>query len=516
MTDLRRDLAVLALAGGALLFLGLGSRDFGEPDEPDFALISREMLRSGDWIVPTRNGTPYSEKPPLLYWMVAGLGKLTGTGVNGWTGRLPSAACALMAVLAVYLAGRRWLSRDAGLFAALILLTMPLWLLKGRWLLTDMPLAGFLTVAILGLGRGLVEEGTAPAWWGFAALGLAVLAKGPMAIPLVAVVLGGAGLLLSRNPFRPLGRWILGGLLVLAIAAPWYLAVWRLAPRGFLEDCLGQNFRFVQTASHARPWHYYLPAVAYDLFPWSLPALAAIPLAWRARREKPALALALAWFLGMLGLLSLSTVKQGKYMLPFLPAAALLAGWTLVEGGSLTRWTGRLASWALLILAAALGVAAWSCPVPEFRGPLAGLAVAALVCSAAPAFLPGRTSVLAAALAAFYIAVVCLAEPVVGRLKSARPFSVAAARMAGPGSLAYYGDDLQAAFPFYADRKVDYVETSPEGLDRYLRAHPGGLVMMRARDRDRLGPVSDSLRVVLAARVGQDGMVAVRRAEGER
>ncbi len=509
--DLRRDLAVLALAGAALLLWGLGSRDFGEPDEPDFALISREMLRSGDWIVPTRNGVAYSEKPPLLYWMVAGLGKLTGTGVNGWTGRLPSAGCALMAVLAVYLAARRWLSRDAGFAAALILLTMPLWLLKGRWLLTDMPLAGFLAVALLGLGRGLLEEGAAPAWWGFVSLGLAVLSKGPMAIPLAAVTLAGAGILLGRNPFRDLPRWILGGVVALAVAAPWYLAVWKLAPPGFLEDCLGQNFRFVATASHARPWHYYLPAVLYDLFPWSLPALASVPLAWKARREKPALALALAWFLGMLLLLSASRVKQEKYLLPLLPAAALLAGWALTRGGGLLRWTGRVTWGILLILAAALGVAAWLCPVPEFRAPLAGLAVAAAVCSASAR---GPVTVLAAALAAFYLAAVCLAEPVVGRLKSARPFSEAAARMAGPGPLAYYGDDLQAAFPFYADRRVDYVETSPEALDRYLSTHSGALVMMRERDWERLGPVSAGLRVLLGAKVGQDGMVAVRRAQG--
>jgi hypothetical protein len=106
--------------------------------------------------------------------------------------------------------------------------------------------------------------------------------------------------------------------------------------------------------------------------------------------------------------------------------------------------------------------------------------MAALVCSAAMAAAPGRTSVLAAALAAFYIAAVCLSEPVMGRLKSARPFSKAAARMAGDGPLAYCGDDLQAAFPFYVDREVDYVEISPVALDRYLTAHPGALVMMRA------------------------------------
>ena len=103
----RRDLLVLTLLAAGLFSWRLGSHDFWEPDEPDFALISREMLQSGDWIVPTRNGARYAEKPPLLYWMVAGLAKLTGAGVNGWTARIPCAACGLLGVWVVYAAGLR-------------------------------------------------------------------------------------------------------------------------------------------------------------------------------------------------------------------------------------------------------------------------------------------------------------------------------------------------------------------------------------------------------------------------
>lgn len=497
----RKSFLALFFLGAALFGWRLGLPDFWEPDEPDFALISREMLESGDWLLPTRNGAPYAEKPPLLYWMVAGLGKLTGAGINGWTGRIPSALCALGTVLAVATVGSRWFSPGVGMGAALALMTMPLWLLKTRYLLTDMPFAAFSTLALLGLGRSLIE-GRPPAWWGFAALGLAVLAKGPSAVVLVGLALAAGGLLSRRNPFPFPWRWIPGGLLVLAIAAPWYLAVRAKDPAFFHEVFWKQNLRFFETVSHRRGFHYYLPTLLWNLFPWILPLLAGLPAAWRARKE-PALALALGWFGGMLLLLSVSSVKQEKYLLPLLPAAALLAAWALENRPALAGWTARLAGGALVLAAGALAVSA--CAWPYFMEPALGLAVAALVCAACLY----HSRALGPCLAAFYLAVIILGLPVADRFKSDRSFAERAAALAEGKPLAFYGEDLQSAYPFYAKRKVDYLEApGGERVAAYLREKPDALLILRERDRKRL-PEDISSRMTPVLR-GRKDIVAVR------
>ncbi len=504
----RKDLLALALLGALLFGWSLGTRDFWEPDEPDFALISREMLQSGDWIVPTRNGVRYAEKPPLLYWMVAGLAKATGTGINGWTARLPSAFCAVVTALALYLAGCRWLSRAAGLTSAVVLMTMPLWWWSGRWLMTDMPFACLVSLAMIGLARPLLEE-RAPAWWGFVFLGLAVLAKGPLAGALVVAGLGMAGLLLCRNPLRFPLRWIAGGFLVLAVAAPWYWLVYRQAGKGFLLEVLWrQNFRAVETESHAHGPLYYLPNLR-ALFPWVLPFLAAIPMAWKSRREKPALGLVLGWALGMLVLLSIPRVKQAKYLLPMLPGAALLAGWAMEECLALKRWTAQITMGVLAVLAGALLACAWL--LPEQRSTCLGLAVAAATCAASLVW----TQATGPALASFCLAAASLALPVADRFKSARPLAEAAVLRAERRTLAYYGDDLQAAYPYYADRRLDYIDANEGGghrLEIYFRAHPDALVLMRLRDYKRLSEWNPALLVTLGTplsrKVGGKDVVA--------
>lgn len=516
---MKRGLAAVLLLGGVLLGWELGGRDFWEPDEPDFALISREMLASGDWVVPRRNGEPYAEKPPLIYWMTAGAARLLGSEVNGWAARVPCALSALMGSVAVFLLAGRVLGPGRGVAAALILLATPLWLLKGRWLLTDMPLAGFLAVAVAGLSRPLLD-GRSPAWWGFVALALAFLAKGPLAVALAFVALAGGGVLAGRNPFRPWGRWIAGGVLALGMAAPWYLAVAQEAGPEFLKEVLwGQNARFAATGSHHRAWHYYLPALAYDLFPWSLALPAALAMAWRERRARPLLALALAWFAGGVLLLSASAVKQEKYLLPLLPAFAILVAECLPSRPHLLAWTARCGGATLALVAGgALGAAVL---LPGIREPAAALGLVAGLAACA-AFTARETAPLAVALASGLAALLALGMPLADLRKSARGLSETAARLAGPHPLAFYGEDLQAVYPFYAGRKVLYVpvpvdargeadgEAGGKSLAAFFAAHPDALLILRVRDRDRLPEaVRARLATVLADQVGSKAITVV-------
>ncbi|MCI0567784.1 MAG: glycosyltransferase family 39 protein, partial [Acidobacteria bacterium] len=96
----RLPLLLLALAG-VLYFPRLAGTDLKEPNEPTSAQAAREMMEHGDWIVPTVNGEPYPDKPPLLFWAICAASLPFGD-VNELTARLPSAVAAATLVLSIY------------------------------------------------------------------------------------------------------------------------------------------------------------------------------------------------------------------------------------------------------------------------------------------------------------------------------------------------------------------------------------------------------------------------------
>ena len=111
----RRDaLLWLLLLPGVLLYPCL-SFDLFEPDESRYAQIPREMLERGDWIVPSLQGEPYLDKPPLLYWLIAGCYRVFG--VSGAVARLVPALALHLCVLLLYLLGRRWIGERAAFWA---------------------------------------------------------------------------------------------------------------------------------------------------------------------------------------------------------------------------------------------------------------------------------------------------------------------------------------------------------------------------------------------------------------
>ena len=177
-----RPLTLLLLA--ALFFLyfaGLADAGLLGPDEPRYAAIGRQMARSGDFVTPMLWGSPWFEKPALLYWMVAA-GNAIGLGPE-LSPRLPVALSAVAFVIFFYRVISRKLGMRAGLYSSVILATSAAWLAYGFVAVTDVPLSACLGVAVLLA----VFEG--PAWAAGLFLGLALLAKGPVAWVLFAPVL---------------------------------------------------------------------------------------------------------------------------------------------------------------------------------------------------------------------------------------------------------------------------------------------------------------------------------------
>src|SRR5437016_13163107 len=137
---------ILALMCYVLFFYRLGDIGLIGPDEPRYAAIAREMLMSGDYITPRLYGTPWFEKPPLMYWLACVGYKLFG--INEAGARFPSALGATLCVFFIYWCGRKLWDRSAGFLAALTLATSVGSFAFARAASMDMPLTAVLTMAL--------------------------------------------------------------------------------------------------------------------------------------------------------------------------------------------------------------------------------------------------------------------------------------------------------------------------------------------------------------------------------
>ena len=357
MTPPLRLLVVILVAA----WLGsLAVRPLYKPDEARYGEIAREMAQSGDWVTPRLNGFKYFEKPPLQYWASAAALKVFGK--HDWTARLWTGVMALAGIGLVFQAGRQLFSPSAGLLAAAVLAGSPLYLLVGQVNTLDMGVTVFLSAAAFSFALAWHRD-TPPsrrtlwmlAFW--AACGMAVLSKGLIGIVLPCTAVG--LYIVLRRDWPLVGRleFLRGGALFAAIVAPWFICV-ALAHREFLY------FFFVQehwlrytTAIHQREgaaW-FYVPVLAAGVAPWLLVVLAASAASLRGlgNRGFATEFFLFLWALTVFAFFSVSHSKLPAYILPMLPALALLAGSFLAREGR----SGLLIAQSLLLAGGGIALA---------------------------------------------------------------------------------------------------------------------------------------------------------------
>lgn len=264
-----RELIILACLGAFLFFYGLGSFGLVGADEPRYAQIAREMLQRRDWVVPVLNGTPWLEKPVLLYWeemLSYGI-----FGVHDWAARLPNACNALVMVFAIYLFVRRF---RKGLQLDAVLLTASSIAMIGyaRAASTDMPLLAMFTIAMLSWAMWYTSQQRKWLALFYVFLGLAILAKGPVAPFLAALII--VPFALIRRDLKVIRNtiWITGILLFIAVALPWYVMVQSRVPEFFRIFILEHNLaRYGSNLyRHHQPFWYYIPVTLAALLPWTV------------------------------------------------------------------------------------------------------------------------------------------------------------------------------------------------------------------------------------------------------
>jgi 4-amino-4-deoxy-L-arabinose transferase-like glycosyltransferase len=324
----------------ALWFVKLANRPLAHPDEGRYAEIAREMLATGDWVTPRLNGFVYLQKPPLQYWATAVAYKVFGPAE--WTARFWTALTGLGMVVVAWLAGRRLLGRDAGTFGALALLASPYFVVMSGINTLDVGVSLFLNGAVLTYllsrqaGTRRAEAGWMLAAW--AAMALAVLSKGLIGVVLPFAALVGYALW-HRQP-EALARlyWVPGIAVFLAIAAPWFTLAAHANPEFLQYFFLHEHFqRFTSTVhNRAGPIWYFVPILLLAVGPWAVAAAAGLRQAWRSRPANGAVSprrFLLVWCAVVFVFFSVSQSKLPAYLVPMVPALALLAGDALANGG---------------------------------------------------------------------------------------------------------------------------------------------------------------------------------------
>jgi 4-amino-4-deoxy-L-arabinose transferase-like glycosyltransferase len=450
-----RDVLLLLGCGLLLFTAGLGLRDPWPADEPLHALIAREMLGTGNWLVPMVGGDYFQDKPPLLFWLQAGFYWLTGSERIGFL--LPSLLAGLGTLLLVYDLGRRLWSREAGLAAALVLLFTVQFTLQARRAQLDALLVFFTTLSLYCLLRQLLLGG---GWrWAIGAgvaAGLGVLTKVVgffsymvLAPWLLALWRGWPGV----RWHRPAWMWLASGAACLAVVAAWLLPLWlraRTDPQlaAYLHELLVTHTvgRYVDPWHHFKPAWYYLQVIATLWLPLSLLLFWLVPRWAGALKARDArVLLPLGFVVLYVAFFTLTRGKRDIYILSALPMLALAAGPWLPGLAGRKGVQRALAALVLLLAVACLGAAAWFAWARPEKG--AALLAGSGVASLAPLVVLGACAVallavlrpwrahlaLAGTLAAGWLVAGWWVFPQMDGDRSARDFIGRVQAMADPG-----------------------------------------------------------------------------------
>lgn len=327
----RGDLVLAFLAALVLLASFAGARDLWDADEGRYASVALDMARAGDLVTPRENGLRFLDKPPLLYWA-----EIASSGVLGPTpfaARLPCVVAGAALAAFAFLFAAAWTgSRRTAFLAALLLATSGGGMGLSRTVTMDMPLAACVAGALYAGWCALARDGWRPRAGLGLALGLGLLAKGPLALVATAVVAASWGLVGASWPrLLRVGVSPLAWTVALLVAAPWYVACEHANPGylwHFLEYEHFRRFREAGIRDFSPVW-IYAATLPLFLVPWThLLVRARLPASIEAGCRKPVRAerFAWAWVLSLLVFYSAGRNRLYTYVLPaFLPLAVLAA-----------------------------------------------------------------------------------------------------------------------------------------------------------------------------------------------
>jgi 4-amino-4-deoxy-L-arabinose transferase-like glycosyltransferase len=518
-----------------LWFALLALRPLYEPDEGRYAEIPREMLSGGDWVIPHLDALVYLEKPPLQYWLTALAYRAFGQ--NEFAARLCTGLAGYLSMAALFLLGLRLWGFDAGVRALLFASASTLFVLLGHQLTLDMLLSFFLLAALGCFLMAQQRRGPGAHWRAWmlgcwTAMALAVLTKGLIGALIPAATLASYVLWQRDWPLlRRLNiRW--GLPLFAAIAVPWFVLAARANGQFLRFFFVREHFqRYLTPIEHrGEPWWFFAPVLAVGIMPWLPQAARALvsPFTDRVPRGQFSASRVLwAWCVFVLVFFSISSAKLITYILPAVPALALLCA-----GEKTAESRGTLLGSALLSFGSGLGLLAYARGLwgsadalevlPSIRAVLFGTSTLLVLGAAISALcvLQARPGAALAAVCAawfFATATILVAANDAQGLFSAKDEALALRREARSEGMAdvpvFSVQSYRQSLPFYLQRPVvlvDYRDEFDFGLTQdpqrgiatlaqfadVWRSLKRGLAVMPPSTRDRLAALELPMREV--------------------
>jgi 4-amino-4-deoxy-L-arabinose transferase-like glycosyltransferase len=314
----------LLLASLILWLIGLGNLPLRDWDEGTYAIVAREIYRTGNWLYPTIQGDPFLLKPPLMQWLIAICYHIGG--VQEFTTRFPGAFLTALGVPLLYLIGRLAFRENLpALFSALVYLTLLPVVRHGRLAMLDGMTISFFLLLLFCVLKARHDKKYALGI-GFC-LGLITLTKGMLVVVLAGIaglfIIANKQLALLKNPFLWIGM-LLGNFPAIA----WYFAQWQHYGNIFLEvhfqsqafDRLGKAVE----GNKGPVWYYLLEVIKYG-FPWLLFLPGGLYLSWK-NRDTAWGCLTLIGTIVYFAIVSLMGTKLPWYIMPVYPFLALAIG----------------------------------------------------------------------------------------------------------------------------------------------------------------------------------------------
>lgn len=329
------DLIWLTFFLSIFYMLWMGSYALFTPDEGRYSEIAREMIATKDYITPRLNGVVFLDKPILYYWLQASAIHLFG--LKEWALRFWPVCLGIFGALYTYVAGYLLFNRRVGILSALILATSPLYFGGAHYANLDLEVAVLISASlfsfIIAMKVKTLQVQTPFLLIAYFFAGLAALTKGLIGLAFPMMIIGLWIFLLNRWVILKKMRIVTGLLLFFVITLPWYIAVQKANPEFFQFFFLKQQVARFLTTEHFNnrtPIWFYLPIVIAGLFPWCIfliPALAShVKNCWENRQKYATELFLLIWLVFIFIFFSIPKSKTIGYILPTMPALALLLG----------------------------------------------------------------------------------------------------------------------------------------------------------------------------------------------
>lgn len=360
MKEYNIKLIFLILLQSALMLSTAGLWGVVETSEARYAEISREMLRSGDWINPTLLNIHHYHKPPLTYWITTVGLKLFG--VNSFAVRFFLVIAYAIQVMLVHSISKTLFSRPRlAWYASVIYSTLPIVLVSVRGLTTDAYVATFVLLGLFGWIRFLKKQNLPYLWIAVASLASAFLAKGP--VVLVVPIFASLSLINIFTPPRGYTlQYIIAGLLFLLLSLSWF-AFLITQNKEFLDyfvlKHLIDRISNAQVFGRDEPWYYYLVFIPPLAIPWIFVFIRGLFKLKNREGESGQLGfrILMGWFVVPMIFFSFASSKLILYVIP------LFSGFSIVTAYYYDNDDKPLWKWPALVSVLIVYLALFALPI---------------------------------------------------------------------------------------------------------------------------------------------------------